>query len=128
MASIALDLSIGDVPLMEEFRGERNIDDIMLFVAFQALVLRNMPIALVDPRVAIQTIHPPADIPLMVEAHSPYQDIPFWLDMARSTFRTGKALVFSLWTGCVKVADEAIYFSYLEMSALDDLVVAGVAP
>ena len=96
-------------------------------MTFQAFVLRDVPIALVNAHVAIEAVHPSVDISLMVKAGTPDQNIPFRLNMTRSTFRTGEALILALRSGIVKVADEAINLSYLEMSALDDLVVAGVA-
>jgi len=81
MASIALDLPIGDMPLMQEFRGKCNIAKVMIFMTFPTLVLGNMPIALVDPRMAIETVHPSVDVSFVVEVHSPDKNIPFWLDM-----------------------------------------------
>jgi hypothetical protein len=128
VASIAFDLSIGDVPLMEKFRGERNIEEIMFSVTFEALVLRNVPIALVNAHVAIEAVHPPVDISLMVEAGTPDQNIPFRLNMTRSAFPARKALILPLGSSVVKMADEAINFGYLEMAALADSIVARVTP
>jgi hypothetical protein len=81
MASIAFDLPFGDVPLMQEFRGKGNVAKLVFFVTFQAFVLRNVAIAFVDARVAVETVHPSVHISFMVEAGTPDKNLPFRLNV-----------------------------------------------
>jgi len=82
MASIAFDLVIGDVSLMQKFRGKCGVPNFMLLMAFQALILRNVAISFIDADVALKTTNPPLDISFVVKAHPLDRNIPLRLDMA----------------------------------------------
>jgi hypothetical protein len=82
MASIAFDLAIGDVSLMQEFRSKCGVSKFMPLMTFQALILRNVAISFIDADVALKTTNPSLDISLVVKAYPLDRDIPFRLDMA----------------------------------------------
>lgn len=82
MTSIAFDLVIGDVLSMVKFRRIFRREKLGFIMAFEALILRNLAVSLVDANMALQTTDPPLDILFVVEAYSLNREFALWLDMA----------------------------------------------
>lgn len=99
-------------------------------MAFDALSFRNMAVSLYHAEMALLASDPSGNILLVVEAPTFDTDVPFRLHVAGGASSDGArdALLFSLRTGFVIVADEAIDFMNRQMFPLNELgMAAGTA-
>ena len=129
MTGDTFDLVIRYMFSVERLRGILGDKDLRFVMAFKALSLRHMGIPLNDTEMTLLARNPSLDILAVIEIPAFDIDIAFGLNMAggAASNGAGNAILFSLWTGLIVVADETVDFMNGEMGALDDLGMAGGA-
>jgi hypothetical protein len=99
-------------------------------MAFNTFSFRDMAISLNNTEMALLTGDPSCNIFSVIEAPAFDLDIPFRLDVTRSTapYGTRNTFLFSSWTGFIIVTDETIDFVNGEMQPLNKLSVTTGTP
>ena len=123
------DLVVGDMFPMENLRSILRAEKDGLVMALETFSLRNVPIALDHADVAFLAGHPSFDVLSMIETPIFDLDVPLRLKVARGTASdgTGQAILFSLRTRFVVMADEARGLMNRQVLPLNELGVAGRA-
>jgi hypothetical protein len=129
MTGDAFDLVVRYVFLVQRLRGIFGDKDLRFVVAFKTLSLRHMGISLNNTEMTLFARNPSLDILPVIKIPAFDIDIAFGCNMAGSAASNsaGDAILLSLWTGLIVMADETVDFMNGEMRALNDLGVAGGA-
>lgn len=114
---------------VERLRGIFGDKDLRFVMAFKAFSLRHMGIPLNDTEMTLFARNPSLNILPVIKIPTFDIDIAFGFNMAggAASNGAGDAILLSLWTGLIVVADETVDFMNGEMGALNDLGMAGGA-
>ena len=121
---------IRDMFLVQRLRGIFRGQNRRFIMAFNAFSFRDMGIPLNNTEMALFAGNPSCDILSVIEVPTFDLDISFGLHMAGGTSSDGarNALLLSLWTSLVIVADEAVDFMNGQVFSLNELgVTTGAA-
>jgi hypothetical protein len=129
MTGDTFDLVIRYMFPVERLRGIFGDKNLRFVMAFKAFSLRHMGISLNDTEMTLFARNPSLDILPVIKIPAFDIDIAFGCNMAggAASNSAGDAILLSLWTGLIVVADKTVDFMNREMGALNDLGVAGGA-
>jgi hypothetical protein len=120
---------ISDMVFMHELRGIFSAQYFGSLMALETLALWDMAISLHDIEMTFLTSHPSGNVLSMIEIPAFDFNIPFGLNVARSTttHSTRNAFLLPPWASPVIMTGEAVGFVDGEVHSLNNLCVAGGA-
>jgi hypothetical protein len=129
MAIGTFDFVVGHMILMHELRGIFGRQNFRFVMALNAFSFGDMGVSLNDMDMTSFAGDPSGNIFTVIETPALHVDIPFRFNMTGGTasHRTGKALLFPLWTSFIIMTDETIDFVYRQVGSLYKLRMTGSA-